>query len=252
MTTIRIAAAQSVSMPGDVEKNVQIHLKFIEAARQADVDVLVFPELSLCGYELSHLGECTIAPDDVLLAPIQAMAVDAGMTIIVGASVSGTQMALPSIGAIVYSPEGAIVVYRKRYLHPGEEQFVQAGTIDACCHRRNEHTYALAICADTSHSAHAAAAAEEGASLYLASVLISEAGYELDSSKLRGYSIDFNMGILLANHAAPSGGFASAGRSAFWDQNGDLIAGADGPGTCLVIVDNGTGRWAGSVVAVEV
>jgi predicted amidohydrolase len=250
--TIRIAAAQSASIPSNVKENVQIHLKFIEAARQAGVDVLVFPELSLCGYELSCLRECTVALDDVQLAPIQAMAIAASMTVIVGAAVAGTVTALPSIGSIMFSPEGLTSVYRKRYLHPGEEQFVQAGEIDACCHLRNEHVFALAICADTLHEAHAATAAEEGASLYLASVLISEAGYGVDSSILQRYSTNLKMGVLMANHAAPSGGFATAGRSAFWNRDGELVVGADGPGNCLVIADNSAGSWAGRVVAVEV
>jgi predicted amidohydrolase len=252
MTTIRIAAAQSPSIPENVEENVQIHLNFIASARQANVDILVFPELSLCGYELPHLSACVVAPDDVLLAPIQAMAVDAGMTIIVGAAVAGEKAGLPSIGSIMYSPDGATSIYRKRYLHPGEEEFVQAGTMGACCRRQHEHAFALAICADTTHRAHAVAAAAQGASLYLASVLISENGYALDSSLLRQYSLDFKMGVLLANHAAPSGGFASAGRSAFWNLEGELVVAADGPGNCLVIIENEAGRWEGCIIAVDI
>lgn len=250
--TIRIAAAQSASIPGNVKENVQTHLKFIETARQAGVNILVFPELSLCGYELSSLREFMVALDDVHLAPIQAMAIAANMTIIVGAAVAGTVAALPSIGAILFSPDGVASVYRKRYLHSGEGKFVQAGEIDACCHFRDEHVFALAICADVLHEAHAVAAAAEGASLYLASVLISEAGYESDSAMLQGYSKNLKMGVLLANHATPSGGFATAGRSAFWSPDGDLVVEADGPGNCLVITDNSSGGWAGRVVAVEV
>jgi predicted amidohydrolase len=245
--TIRIAAAQSASIPGKVTENVQVHLKFIEAARQAGVDILVFPELSLCGYELPHLGECTVAPDDEVLAPIQDRAIAAGMTIIVGAAVAGTAGAMPSIASILFSPEGVKSFYRKRHLHAGEEQFAQAGEIDACCQCRNEHVFALAICADTLHEAHIACAAAEGASLYLASVLISEAGYQGDSAILQRHSRDHKMAILLANHAAPSGGFVTAGRSAFWSPDGELVVGADGPGNCLVIVDNNAGAWTGRV-----
>lgn len=250
--TIRIAAAQSASTPGNVKENVQVHLKFIEAAHQAGVDVLVFPELSLCGYELSRLRECTVALDDAQLAPIQEMAIAVNMTIIVGAAVTGTVTGLPSIGSIMFSPDGLASVYRKRYLHPGEEKFVQPGEVDACCHIGNDNMFALAICADTLHEAHAASAAAEGASLYLVSALISEAGYGFDSSLLQRYSTNLKMGVLLANHAASSGGFATAGRSAFWNPDGELVVEADGPGNCLVIADNSVGSWTGRVVAVEV
>src|SRR3990167_1574741 len=51
-TTMRLAAAQSISVPGDVPANVLIHLQFIAAAQEAGVDLLVFPELSLGGYSI--------------------------------------------------------------------------------------------------------------------------------------------------------------------------------------------------------
>lgn len=49
---LRIAAAQSTSVAGDITANMLIHTRFINAAHQAGVALLVFPELSLCGYEL--------------------------------------------------------------------------------------------------------------------------------------------------------------------------------------------------------
>lgn len=52
MIAIVIAAAQSISRPGDIEANVREHLRFITAAHAARVQMLVFPELSLTGYEL--------------------------------------------------------------------------------------------------------------------------------------------------------------------------------------------------------
>lgn len=50
-----IAAAQSISVPQDVAANVQEHLRLIHAAARHGVQWLVFPELSLTGYELAAL-----------------------------------------------------------------------------------------------------------------------------------------------------------------------------------------------------
>ena len=47
---IRIAAAQAPSVAGDIAANIAIHLRFIAAAQAEGVQLLVFPELSLCGY----------------------------------------------------------------------------------------------------------------------------------------------------------------------------------------------------------
>lgn len=251
-STIRIAAAQSTSLPLALDRNVQIHLAFVASARALGVDVLVFPELSLCGYELPSMGRHIVGADDIRLAPLRTMAQETGMTIIVGAAVAGVAGALPAIGAILFGADGKAALYRKRHLHPGEERFVQAGTVDASCHHLHGQACALAVCADTSQPVHAAAAAAQGAALYLAGVLISESGYAADTARLQHYAGAFKMGVLMANHAAPSGGYVSAGRSAFWNPAGELVVAADGPGDCLVVADLNDGRWTGLVQAVDV
>ncbi len=82
---ICIAAAQSPSIAGDIDANVRIHLRFIEAAQAEGVELLLFPELSLCGYELPLLGDCRLTPDDARLAPLRTAAMATGMRIIAGA-----------------------------------------------------------------------------------------------------------------------------------------------------------------------
>lgn len=245
--TICIAAAQSPSMAGDVAANVGTHMRFIEAAQAQGVHLLVFPELSLSGYEPALLGGCALTPGDARLAPIRDAAIAARMTVIVGAPQDSGSDALPFIAAFAFAPDGTVDVYRKQYLHPGEERYVQAGAIGAHCRDLNGHRYALAICADTTHHAHAAAAAEAGASLYLAGVLISKNGYAHDAALMQRYAADFGIGVLMANHAAPSGGYDVAGRSAIWAPGGALLACADGPGDCLVIARDDNG-WQGRVV----
>ena len=52
---LRIGLAQIDCRLGDVERNAERHLDWIAQAREAGVDLLVFPELSLTGYRLLHL-----------------------------------------------------------------------------------------------------------------------------------------------------------------------------------------------------
>ena len=52
---LRIGLAQIDGRLGDVEHNAGRHLEWIARAREAGVDLLVFPELSLTGYRLLHL-----------------------------------------------------------------------------------------------------------------------------------------------------------------------------------------------------
>ncbi len=52
---LRIGLAQVDSRLGDLEGNVEDHLRWIARAREQGVDLLLFPELSLTGYRLLHL-----------------------------------------------------------------------------------------------------------------------------------------------------------------------------------------------------
>ncbi len=59
MSTIRIALAQINSTVGDLEGNVAKIIAAIERARDAEADIVTFPELAVCGYP----------PEDLLLKP---------------------------------------------------------------------------------------------------------------------------------------------------------------------------------------
>jgi predicted amidohydrolase len=53
---LNLALAQINTVLGDVDKNLQKHLTYIDQARQNGADLLVFPELSLTGYVLQDLA----------------------------------------------------------------------------------------------------------------------------------------------------------------------------------------------------
>ncbi|MEQ9639136.1 MAG: nitrilase-related carbon-nitrogen hydrolase [Alphaproteobacteria bacterium] len=49
-SVLRVAVAQIPTVLGDFDANLDLHLRYIERARRADVDCLLFPELSLTGH----------------------------------------------------------------------------------------------------------------------------------------------------------------------------------------------------------
>ena len=61
MTTLTVAAAQSISIAGDVHADIVRHQRFIRTAAEQGVQVLVFPELSLSGYERGLAAQLAIA-----------------------------------------------------------------------------------------------------------------------------------------------------------------------------------------------
>ncbi|MEO6852804.1 MAG: carbon-nitrogen hydrolase family protein [Rhodoferax sp.] len=251
MLPLRIAAAQSISVPGDIAANVRIHTQFITAAQHAGVDLLVFPELSLCGYEPALLPACVLQPSDAGLATLQDLARQARMAIVVGAPIASHDVLRPHIGAIRFYPDGSSSVYCKKHLHTSEESFATPGDPAGDNHFALYGTpLALAICADAMHPPHAERAAAAGAALYIASSVVSVGGYAAEVAQLQHYAGQFGMGVLIANQGGTTGGYACAGRSSFWAPGGDLVVAAPGTGPALVVAEYGPQGWRGAVHAV--
>lgn len=244
---ICIAAAQSASLPGEVSANVATHLRFAEIAAAHGVQLLVFPELSLTGYELALAPEHVLHADDVALAPLRAFAEDSQMAIAVGAPVAGPHGEL-HIGAILFQPDGAAVTHTKVHVHWSEMPPFTAGPGGA------PYTIAglavgLAICADASHPEHAAKAASAGARLYAVSVFIEEDAHARKTALIEGYARQNGIPALMANYAGLTGGAPSSGKSAIWDEAGNVITLAPGNEEALVIATRRDGQWKGITIA---
>lgn len=112
----------------------------------------------------------------------------------------------------------------------------------------HEEKIALAVCADISCADHARHAAENGATVYAASVLITSKGYDADTALLKRYAQDHRMPVLMSNHGGATGGWEPAGRSGFWGVDGELVIAAAGAGECIVIAKQENGNWYGEVI----
>lgn len=246
-----VAAAQSLSIAGDLAANLARHLRFMAVAAEQGVELLVFPELSLTGYEGQMAADLAIDPQDAVLQPLRDCARELGLTAVVGMPIRDRDSSKILIGALTLGGDGSLEVYSKQHLHSGEELFYAPGAGGSSLSIGGD-TIALAVCADFSHASHAAAAADLGADLYAAGVLIGEKGYGVDSALLQGYAQNHSMAVLMANHTGLTGGWQSAGRSAFWSESGTLVVAARGPGEVLVIARRDAGAWQGRVVPVAV
>ncbi len=68
---VKIALAQINPLLGDLKKNAEKHVEFIEKAIERKANVIVFPELSLTGYKLNDLTqEVALKPFDPILSDI--------------------------------------------------------------------------------------------------------------------------------------------------------------------------------------
>jgi predicted amidohydrolase len=255
-----LAVAQTIPVRGDVTTNLEQHLRLAGVARAAGAGLLIFPELSLTGYELDLAERLAFAPDDERLAPLVDAAASSSMILIAGAPVRLDGRL--HIAAFIISPEGTIALYTKHHLGafsdsaradgvvpPAEATFFQAGDRNPLI-RLGDATVAMAVCADTGRPAHPRAAAERGAGIYLASMFVIPSDFERETANLGGYAVEHSMLVAFANYGGRSGGLASAGRSGIWSPDGEPIAqlGPTGGGIALALEDRG--GWRGRAIPV--
>ncbi|MCH5512362.1 carbon-nitrogen hydrolase family protein [Pseudomonas syringae] len=249
MTFPMLAAAQFCSARGDIESNLSGHLAFMQRASELGASYLLFPELSLTGYEPELALELALLADDARLAPLVALAKKLRLTTTLGMPLRGPNDSV-LIGALTFTAGGDVIAYAKQYLHPGEDVVFSAGNQD-CYLPLDQQRIGLCVCADFAHAEHAQRMAQGAAWVYAASVLISPGGYEYDAGLLSGHARRHSLPVLIANHGGPTGGWQSAGRSGLWDEAGRWVGGMQGEGGGLVIATRQREGWRVRAVTVD-
>ncbi|PMN74072.1 carbon-nitrogen hydrolase family protein [Enterovibrio norvegicus] len=221
---LRIALAQLSVTKGSIRANLQKHIELIELAAEQHANVIVFPELSLTGYEPDLLEELAFTSSDESVLALSRLATYHNMVIVCGLSLqneneAGETQGKPYIAAAICQPSRTVSFYRKQYLHEGEATFCARGKDNVMLSVKG-NKLALAICADFSDPQHAKDAQEAGADIYLVSALISQNGYEHDSQLLADIAKTHRFPVLLSNFVGETGGWETAGQNRVWDING--------------------------------
>lgn len=247
-----IGIAQISVVKGDFDKNLETHCRLIREAVKCKVKILLFPELSLTGYEPSLAKELAIDEKDPRLQRLQILADQYDITILVGAP-KKTYSNKPCIGLFIISPKMEIVCYNKIHLHENENLSFIAGTQPFyIINTQNGIQIGLAICADTNIEEHIIKAKQNGATCYLASMLISFNGYATDSVQLRNYAIKYGMLVAMANYSGETGEWACAGKSIIWDKYGNIIAKAnDDPFALVIAHQQHDSSWKGEYLVIN-
>ena len=235
---MRICAAQTRPLPGNVDVNARGHFALAEMAVEQQADLVFFPELSLTGYEPKVAKQLAISPHDGHLDRLQSLADARDIIISVGAptmTLSGV-----CISSIIFRPNQPRDLYSKQLLHSAELPYFQRGrgqlVIEA-----GDQSFAPAICYESLQPAHAAHAADKGSDFYLASVAKSEKNLTKANAYYPEVARNHGMHVMMANCLGPCDSFIAAGRSSCWNRNGDLIARLDGDREGVLIFDTATG-----------
>ena len=243
-----IAVAQSSSVKGDIDENIRRHARFVSIAVEHGANVVVFPELSLTGYEPIIAAETAIDSGDRRLNPLQDLSDRFDVTTIAGCPIRSDN-AKPWIGAVIFRPDSPVDIYRKRFLHGDEvSHFSPCDDVVVC--RSHGRDIGMAICADIQNPAHPADASREGANVYVASVAITPNGIVDAEASMSDHARKHQFLSAMSNYASETGGYSIAGRSSIWNESGEVIARAPEFGEYLIIATTTPNGWKGKQVAI--
>jgi predicted amidohydrolase len=234
-----ICANQIRPYRGDIEKNLEKHKRFCRRAIEMGAQFIVFPELSLTGYEPQQAAKLAVQPDDERLDDFQILSDTHQTTIGVGAPLK-TEAGI-EIGMILFRAHRPRAVYSKRYLHADEEPFFVSGE-NFNTLLGPERDIALAICYEISVPEHPAQAKKRGARIYCASVAKTAGGVQNAHQTLSTTASQQGLLVLMANCVGPSGDGVCAGQSAAWDEKGRLLGKLDDDREGILAIDTNTRR----------
>ncbi len=234
---MKICIAQTRAVKGDIEANLVNHQRSIELAAARGVEMIIFPELSLTGYEPELANALATNKDDERFNELQQVSDEKNIVIGAGIPIKSGKGTL--IGMIIFRPLQPRQTYFKQYLHPDEEPWFTNGPSQKVLEGVNDHI-ALAICYEISVSEHAQRAHENGAKIYVASVAKTVGGMEKAFDTLAATAKKYSMVVLVSNCVGECEGKEAGGRSAIWNDKGILLEQLNDKDEGIIIFDTNT------------
>lgn len=234
---MKICLAQTKPITGDIQRNINRHTDLIEQSATNGANIIIFPELSLTGYEPTLAKDLATQPDDTRLDIFQTLANDLNLTIGIGIPLQ--QLTGINIGLLLFHAQKPKQIYAKHYLHADEEPYFISGQNET--HTLNHHPkVALAICYEISIPDHVEKASQTSAKIYIASVAKFANGIKSAQERLSKIAQQYGMVTCMSNCIGLSDGGECAGQSAVWDTTGKQIAHLNDHQEGLLIFDSET------------
>lgn len=234
---MKICVAQTRPIKGDIQSNIDNHKKLIDLAVSNEADTVIFPELSLTGYEPELSKELATNQDDSRFDDFQKISNTKQITIGVGVPTkndTGT-----CISMILFQQHKARQTYSKKYIHPDEEEFFISGQ-NSTDLIGNKINIALAICYELSVPEHSENAFKSGAEIYIASVVKSVNQVDKAIKSLSNIANKYSMTVLMSNCVGQSGGYECAGKTSIWNNKGLLVGQLNDTSEGIIIIDTDT------------
>jgi len=232
---MKVGIAQTRPVTADISRNIELHRALIAQAVPYGPDVLIFPELSLTGYEPTLAHTLAVDPDDKRLDIFQQSSDT--HRLIIGAGIPTRYGDDICISMALFQPGKPRQLYSKKYLHADEEPFFVSGQHGP---NRIGKEIALAICYEISVPQHAEDAFANGAKIYIASVAKFMHGIDKALARLAEIGSSYSMTVLMSNSIGQADGYECAGKSSIWNNKGELLGQLNGDNEGILIFDTDT------------
>jgi predicted amidohydrolase len=212
-----IAVAQPACVSFDVAANAVAHAAMV---RSAGARVVVFPEMSLTGYELDAPA---VSAGDPRLAPLVQACAETGSLALAGAPVRSEE-GDSHIAMLAVDGTGATVAYHKMWLGSAEAVRFTRGAKPVALDVDGRRL-GLAVCKDTGVVQHASDTAALGIDAYVAGVVEHAGDVGVIEERARRIATGHRVWVAVASCAGPTGeGYAdTAGRSGIWNSDGTVV-----------------------------
>jgi len=242
-----VAVAQLRSVNGDIEANIARHQHFVQIASSHQVQLIVFPELSLTQYNPPHAKDVATSVSDPRFEQLQKASDENRISICAGIPLQADGGI--TISMLIFQPGKPVEIYTKQYLHVDEEPFFVPGVSQRPFSSVSDEI-AFAICYELSIPQHAQAANDHGATTYIASVAKTHAGIEKAHERLATVAREYGMTVYLSNCIGPCEGRIGGGQSAIWNSQGHCILKMNDMQEGLIIYDPQSTDHRGEIIAV--
>lgn len=240
------ALGQLESVRNNISENISKHREYAAEASKYGAQIIIFPEMSLTGYETYFEKDQLFTINDKRLDDLLSAADKYNVILNAGAPLLIDNKAY--ISSLLIFPGKKLEIYIKKYLHTGEDAFFNSRKDYDPVIKLNDEQLSFAICYDIETDEHIRSAKSRKSSTYVASIFYSSKGIDSGIQRLNKLSTGYHMDIVMANYVGPCWNTDAGGKSLVLTKYGEKIIEGDSFRECLLIAEKSCDDWIGKKV----